>query len=574
MPRQQLVNSFIKGMYPDANEQQASNEALTDAINATIVTGNGDHLILQNDMGNSEITDPFNRSASLEDRKAKLPDGYLPLANKEINGASYMVLSNGKDISIGSFPGVSNNHARVPADTKKDWETLNSYQYDSNNNVTRICIFDQDQHKLKAWNEDQYYEFKLISGTRFRLQLPKTLAELSDTDLFDDVHTRYRWYSIDFELRNKFNNIIKSTDKNKFKRLPYDKDTNPDNNIWECNYLDVENAESLYIIITKHNVTGCSVSKVQIHTDDEYNGIEIPSGYVLLNFLFNYEYNCADDIIGDQVEYQEKYCVLNGAKFDIAFGNTATGDKKQFTKYIDYNDIKKETIRTLENGWIKAQCEVYTLLNINLFDNIISVDYPIYDKFTIDASMYSYNEVSAKYKYLGITSESIYGGITPRGFVSINNIKYDKNTMYQLNGRKLKIIFSWPNYEHGSKLYATIKFEKYNISNRISKSLVLDKYIPSGSNASDRYDNLDSKQDDIWIDKPYNPDTPTINPNPVDYDIEFNQMSQNTSRFIFDGELPDDAEIGVQYRLKLYFRYWGYVDSSNTILIQCNDKIN
>lgn len=40
------VNSFSKGLQTDLNNLSMPNSAMTDALNATLVTGNGDEMLL------------------------------------------------------------------------------------------------------------------------------------------------------------------------------------------------------------------------------------------------------------------------------------------------------------------------------------------------------------------------------------------------------------------------------------------------------------------------------------------------------------------------------------------------
>lgn len=74
---------------PDATQ----NNCLTNALNATYVTMNGNELSLQNDMGNAKFG-------------ATLPEGYIPLGTTQLGGIIYLVIynpTNGKT-QIGSFP--------------------------------------------------------------------------------------------------------------------------------------------------------------------------------------------------------------------------------------------------------------------------------------------------------------------------------------------------------------------------------------------------------------------------------------------------------------------------------------
>lgn len=88
------VNSFTGGMNTDLHPMVQPSDTMTDCLNGTLITYQGNENIIQNDMGNYEL------------KNAKLPEGYIPLGMKEHNGIIYIVSTNpitGKT-QIGSYP--------------------------------------------------------------------------------------------------------------------------------------------------------------------------------------------------------------------------------------------------------------------------------------------------------------------------------------------------------------------------------------------------------------------------------------------------------------------------------------
>lgn len=78
----------------DSHPMVQGNDTLTDALNATFITMNGNEVILQNDMGNRRIDNAY------------LPAGYEPVGIKEYGGVIYVAAYNpitGRG-QIGSFP--------------------------------------------------------------------------------------------------------------------------------------------------------------------------------------------------------------------------------------------------------------------------------------------------------------------------------------------------------------------------------------------------------------------------------------------------------------------------------------
>ena len=91
---EQATNTFNKGLQADTNPIIQGNDTLTDCLNGTLITMNGNEVILQNDMGNRRVDNAF------------LPSGYEPVGMKEYGGIIYVAAYNPitNKSQIGSFP--------------------------------------------------------------------------------------------------------------------------------------------------------------------------------------------------------------------------------------------------------------------------------------------------------------------------------------------------------------------------------------------------------------------------------------------------------------------------------------
>ena len=109
----------------DFAPEATKNNCLTNALNATLVTMNGNELQLQNDMGNAET-------------KAKLPEGFIPLGTTELGGIIYIVSYNPKNkmSQIGSFPSPQ-RYSSTESATNKITQTI------SRENTEQILLSDQ-----------------------------------------------------------------------------------------------------------------------------------------------------------------------------------------------------------------------------------------------------------------------------------------------------------------------------------------------------------------------------------------------------------------------------------------------
>ena len=92
--KKETINTFDGGMIRDLHPLTTPNNVLTDALNATLITYNGNENILQNDIGNVKIKD------------ALLKSGYVPVGMKEHGGIIYVAAYNPETMKgqLGSFP--------------------------------------------------------------------------------------------------------------------------------------------------------------------------------------------------------------------------------------------------------------------------------------------------------------------------------------------------------------------------------------------------------------------------------------------------------------------------------------
>lgn len=102
--KKEAVNSFDGGLNYDLNPITTPANVLTDCVNGTFITFNGDELALQNDAGNTKIKAP-DWTEEIP-KYVSLTDGFNPIGIKEFGGVLYIVSAN-KDtnqVEFGSYP--------------------------------------------------------------------------------------------------------------------------------------------------------------------------------------------------------------------------------------------------------------------------------------------------------------------------------------------------------------------------------------------------------------------------------------------------------------------------------------
>lgn len=171
----QAQNTFNEGMVLDNHPLMTPNTVLTDALNATLVTMNGNEMVLQNDMGNARV------------ENAKLPPGYIPIGMKEYGGIIYIACYNPltNKGQIGCFPSPQRQKTATQI-----------------SEITPTFKF-PDVTYIKEENDEEWYKINSLltkceifpkgtiirSGDKFSVGLP--IASMFGTDNIDSTGEHY-----------------------------------------------------------------------------------------------------------------------------------------------------------------------------------------------------------------------------------------------------------------------------------------------------------------------------------------------------------------------------------------------
>ena len=144
---QNTTNVFQDGIITDQNPLTMPQTALTSALNATILTGNGNEGLLQNDMGNTLIKD------SITGNVMSLNDGFIPLGMKEHGGVLYIASYNPgtKEGELGSIPSPVIHYTYESEEVKEQSIKItdlneNSRELNSKINTNIIYLSDRTFH--------------------------------------------------------------------------------------------------------------------------------------------------------------------------------------------------------------------------------------------------------------------------------------------------------------------------------------------------------------------------------------------------------------------------------------------
>ena len=166
-------NSFQGGLVMDLAPDTTPNEVLTSALNATLVTFNGNEMQLQNDMGNGRV------------ETARLPEGYIPVGTCEFGDIIYIVSYNPltNKSQIGCFPSPERNISSEEIGNTGQSLSADDFQ---------VLIDGKPTGELKASSVKKIlYQNKLNPGDKFVIYDTnnKILSETHITDIGNTSHT-------------------------------------------------------------------------------------------------------------------------------------------------------------------------------------------------------------------------------------------------------------------------------------------------------------------------------------------------------------------------------------------------
>ena len=325
--KSEAVNSFNDGLVKDMNELNTPDKVLTDCLNGTLITYNGNELSLQNDMGNARVGTSY------------LNPGYIPVGMKEYGGIIYVASYNPKTKvgQIGSFPSPQ----QLYGDEKDGYELKifidDFVRIDESSNIPiifnefkRIPIFeDEVTDEIVAYKEFHPGDKFIISG------------KVSETILkaIDDGVIRLRLASV------SNSGEIEYIDNSKLKT--YDHSYNGGKNIVKL-WIYPSDEDNISTMLRNNP------DKIQIYAAKNSGRLLVVIEFSLFdNFSLYREYSYN--------ELEDKYMVK--------FTGKATGNLE--SKYIydeGSNDIKTELFFTSSKEGEKYSSVSYSILPIHYIE--------------------------------------------------------------------------------------------------------------------------------------------------------------------------------------------------------------
>lgn len=149
-----VSNTFNKGLIMDVSPLSTTGDSLSDCLNGTFCTMNGDELVLQNDMGNGRV------------QTAYLPEGYIPIGTTQLGGIIYVASYNPftNKCQIGSFPS--------PQRTS-----------DKRDTISKEIPLDKDEDIIRVVLSDEIFK----PGDKFYLTIPGQYMQYKYTESLPEI---------------------------------------------------------------------------------------------------------------------------------------------------------------------------------------------------------------------------------------------------------------------------------------------------------------------------------------------------------------------------------------------------
>lgn len=218
----------------DLHPLSTQNNTMTDALNATFITKNGNEGVLQNDMGNALIQD------SATGQMMELREGFIPVGMKEHGGILYIVSADKEgNGEIGTIPSPI-----ITWDYAEATGAINDYLIADGKDIYNICqvstkLHPGEQYALilnlesGEWNDEKKYFTCPNLGYYDPIETLKTKTTFWVDDYSPIISTvnQKGYYTLNLYACNDYNNyLIDSTTSQQYYRQ--DQDNIQNSNFW------------------------------------------------------------------------------------------------------------------------------------------------------------------------------------------------------------------------------------------------------------------------------------------------------------------------------------------------------
>lgn len=151
------TNVFLKGMQSDKHPLTTSQQEYTEAMNATLVTFNGNEQMLQNDMGNTRIQDAKTGNIM------GLREGFTPVGLEEHGGIMYIASVNKEGVGeIGTIPSPIIKYTKEKDEKPKEIQLQFSYKESPAVRLSETILYPEDKFLISIDDSNDSDTEKII----------------------------------------------------------------------------------------------------------------------------------------------------------------------------------------------------------------------------------------------------------------------------------------------------------------------------------------------------------------------------------------------------------------------------
>lgn len=464
MERLTQTSQFNGGMIKDLHPLVTPNTVMTDCLNGTLITYNGDEFILQNDMGNYAF------------QQGSLTPNYVPVGLKEYGGLLYIISYNPIEnkAEIGTFPAPQTIFNNVEGDN-----TNNSLNFIELEDSTYSFYSNINNQPVTLLSKDKDINFYLSPGDEYLLYYKNDKGE--SEDLLSSSTEKLNWQHL---------NLYVLTDENKLYRI--------NNYINFRTEQDVETSTDYKPI--SWEIPGWLAARFEINTPEEF-GVYFEQSNVIVNQTSDNKYvvtptgNLKLKTIWSKETYDNVR--LNYIKDNLCFIFHDTSDIKsdinEKTKNVKHYKIEQSEISILEYNDVQSILHTTyqkTDIEYNYVTPALKVgdNYIVYDQFTtvistesqiVDANKITFGEDYFKY-YVDQNSTTLYFDFKAAPGINIgyNLYRYSPESPYEYKKCIIEGVGDEITLNNSTKVYSWNELD-YNGINIVDIPYYSEDYNPN-----------------------------------------------------------------------------------------------
>ena len=321
-------NGWSEGLVMDFSPTNTSANSLTSALNATLVTMNGNDMQLQNDMGNARV------------ETAYLPEGYVPVGTCEFGDIIYVVSYNpiSNKSQIGCFPSPERNISSEETGNPDVQVTSSDFQ-EANGELKTTSIkkilYDKDMHSgdqyvIYSTNLDGKYLSDYGNASHTHGKFPKLVkihvVSIEDSGKIVYLDSTTKWYNNDYYVNTSKKEGTEEPDLDSYRSLVSS----------AYSVFNSKVSGKLALLIELEKITGFSCSWVPYVTADKDD-----PNYSIYSIYWNFNWTTNDKNINISKVCMEDVGWVEGAQIAKYYieskGEAGNYDLPHISERISYS---------------------------------------------------------------------------------------------------------------------------------------------------------------------------------------------------------------------------------------------